>query len=83
MRFVVSRRRVYGFILISLSFVLWGGALASPFMDADLSMRAGVGLGFYGLSYLAFGVGCKLVGDSLWPMIKRRIWPRVEGEAET
>ncbi|HCH62789.1 MAG TPA: hypothetical protein DFR83_08295 [Deltaproteobacteria bacterium] len=83
MRFEVSRRRIYGFVLIALSFVLWGGALASPFMDADLSMRAGAGLGFYGLSYVAFGFGCKMVGDSLWPMIKRRFWPGIKGEAET
>ena len=82
MRFEVSRRRVYGFGLIALSFVLWGGTLASPFLDASVSTRAGVGLGFYGLSYAVFGFGCKLVGDDLWPMLKQRIWPDATGEAE-
>ena len=76
-------RRTLGFLFMGLSFLLWGVALATPFVDADLSTRAGIGLGFYGLSYMAFGLGGKMLGDSLWPMIKRRIWPDSEEKVET
>jgi len=62
---------VTGIALLGLSFALWGVALASPFVEADLSVRAGMGLGFYGLSYVAFGLGCKQLGGSVWPMFKQ------------
>jgi hypothetical protein len=77
-----TSRRTLGVLLIVVSFVLWGFALASPFADLDLSVRAGMGVGFYGLSYVAFGFGCKCLGDSLWPMIKRRVWPASTQKSE-
>ena len=76
-------RRTLGLMCMGLSFLLWGFALATPFVDAELSTRAGLGLGLYGLSYMAFGLGGKMLGDSLWPMIKRKFWPKSDEQAET
>ena len=84
MRIPRPSRRTGGILLIVASFLLWGGALSAPFLEATVATRATVGLGLYGLSYMVFGLGCKLVGDALWPMIKRRIWRGAKGgEVET
>lgn len=64
-------RRTTGIALIVLSFALWGGVLALPFVDGPVATRAGLGIGLYGLSYLAFGVGCQRLGSALWPLLKR------------
>ncbi len=72
---------VAGVAFIVFSFALWGVALAAPFvMDgAPLATRAGTGLGLYGLSYVAFGIGCKMCGQAMWPAVKRWAWQRLGG----
>jgi hypothetical protein len=69
----LSRSPVVGLVFIVFSFALWGVALASPFVmdDAPLTTRAGMGMGLYGLSYVAFGIGCKMCGQAMWPAMKR------------
>ncbi len=64
--------KVTGIVLIVASFALWGGALATPFVSAPLSVRAGAGISLYGLSYLLFGLGCRRLGSSVWPWIRDR-----------
>ena len=70
----LSQRPIVGVAFIALSFALWGGALLCPFVEAPLSTRAGMGVSFYGLSYLAFGIGCKLCGQAMWPAVKAWVW---------
>jgi len=65
-----SKRPVVGVAFVVLSFALWGGALASPFVEAPLATKAGMGVGLYGLSYVAFGIGCKMCGQAMWPAVK-------------
>ena len=65
-----SQRPIVGVAFVALSFALWGGALLCPFVDGPLPTRAGMGLSFYGLSYLTFGIGCKLCGQAMWPAVK-------------
>lgn len=72
MRYITAMTpRMSGLVFVVVSFLLWGGALACPFLDAELSTRAGMGLGLYGLSYVSFGLGCKKLGGAVWPMVKR------------
>ena len=85
----LSQRPIVGVAFIVLSFALWGGALLCPFVDAPLSTRAGMGVSFYGLSYLTFGIGCKLCGQAMWPAVKawvrrglRRDSPRTERDQD-
>lgn len=65
-----------------LSFALWGLVLALPFVDGPVATRAGVGVGLYGLSYLAFGLGCQRLGSALWPWVKGWLAGRSSGEAQ-
>jgi len=56
------QRKHVGFAWMVVSAVLWGGALACPFLDAEVSTRAALGVGLYALSYVAFGLGAAALG---------------------
>ena len=78
----LSQRPTVGVAFIVLSFALWGGALLCPFVEAPVSTRAGMGVSFYGLSYLTFGIGCKLCGKAMWSAVKARVWRLLGRESE-
>lgn len=70
-------KRIVGLAFFALSWLLWVGVLATPWLDASPSLRVAAGGGLYGLSYAAFALSIALLGKEAWDRIKGRVAARL------
>lgn len=66
-------KRTLGMAALALSTLLWLAIFVLPWAPLDGGTKFGVGIGLYGLSYVAFFAGGALVGPAAMRSLKARV----------